>query len=247
VAIHGPRSSWGWQGVSGADFLDYMKQPNLFEAGTLTGYAEFSWTGQSLPGFDGAEVLRGYEVTAGYFRVMDQPMAAGRGFLPGEEHVVVISHGLWQRRFAGRADIVGQTVTLNGTPHTVVGVAGRGFVTYSRYEVLAWVPISPATQWRNSRQYNCYARLARGVAAEQAQQRLDALSRRLAETYPDTNAKYTARLEPFLLQERREARPAMLALVGAVLCLLLIAAANVASLLLARATGQAREMASRWR
>jgi predicted permease len=245
VAIHGPRSSWGWQGVSGADFLDYMKESNLFEAGTLIDYGEFSWTGQTLPGFDGAEVLRGYQVTAGYFRVMDQPMAAGRGFLPGEEHAVVISYGLWQRRFAGRVDIVGQTMTLNGTPHAVVGVAGRGFVTYEHYDVVAWVAVPPDAQWRSSHQYDCYARLAPGVGLQLAQQRLDTLSRRLAEAYPATNAKYTAMVDPFLHDVRQKARPAMLALVGAVLCLLLIAAANVASLLLARATGQAREMAIR--
>ena len=237
--------SRGRDGVSGADFLDYLKEPKLFEAGSLDGYAEFSWTGQSLPGFDGAEVLRGYQVTDGYFRVMDQPMAAGRGFRPGEEQAVVISYGLWQRRFAGRGDVIGQTMTLNGTPHSVVGVAGRGFVTYSHYEVVAWVPFSAATQWRDSRQYSCYARLADGVRLEQAQQRMGALSLRLGEAYPASNAKYAAKVEPFLREQRQEARPAMLALVGAVLCLLLIAAANVASLLLARAAGQAREMAIR--
>lgn len=86
VYVYGWSDSRGRQGVSGEDFMDYVKERNLFEAGTLTGYGEFSWTGQSLPGFDGAEVLRGSVVTSGYFRVMDQPMAAGRGFLPGEEN-----------------------------------------------------------------------------------------------------------------------------------------------------------------
>jgi len=245
VNVYGWREPRGRQGVSGADFLDYLKEPGLFESGSLAGYAEFSWTGQSVPGFDGAEVLRGYLVTADYFRVMDQPMAAGRGFLSGEEHAVVISHALWQRRFGGRSDIIGQALTLDGTPHTVVGVAGRNFQTYDHYEVMAWVPIIPAREWRDSRQFDCYARLAPGVGVEQAQQRLGALSRRLAEAYPAANAKYAAKVEPFLSEVRQEARPAMLALLGAVLCLLLIAAANVASLLLARAAGQAREMAIR--
>jgi predicted permease len=245
VEIHGPRTSWGWKGVSGADFLDYLKEPGLLDSGTLTGYAEFSWTGQSLPGFDGSEVLRGLVVSADYFRVMDHPMVAGRGFGTGERDSVVISHGLWQRRLGGRGDIIGQSLTLNGKPHTVVGVAGRGFLTYESYDVQAWAPISPETQWRDSRQYSCYARLAPGVSLEQARPRLDALSRRLSEAYPATNAKYSAQLEPFLGDMRRKGRPAMLALSGAVLCLLLIAIANVTSLLLARATGQAREMAIR--
>ena len=168
VEIHGPRTSWGWRGVSGADFLDYLKEPGLLDSGTLTGYAEFSWTGQSLPGFDGSEVLRGLVVSADYFRVMDHPMVAGRGFGTGERDSVVISHGLWQRRFGGRGDILGQSLTLNGKPHTVVGVAGRGFLTYESYDVQAWAPISPETQWRDSRQYSCYARLAPGVSLEQA-------------------------------------------------------------------------------
>ena len=245
VTVYGWRDSRGRQGVSGEDFIDYLREPNLFESGTLTGYGEISWTGQSLPGFDGAEVLRGYLVTPDYFRVMDHPMAAGRGFLPGEEKAVVISYGLWQRRFGGRGDVIGQTMLLNGSPHALVGVAGRGFLTYEGYEVVAWVPISPATQWRSSRQYDCYARLAAGATLEQAQERLDVLSRRLAEAYPATNANYRAKVEPFLGEMRREARPALLALVGAVLCLLLIAAANVASLLLARAAAQGREMAIR--
>ncbi|HSB13657.1 MAG TPA: ABC transporter permease [Bryobacteraceae bacterium] len=245
VRVHGPRTSWGWQGVSGADFLDYLEEPGLFQSGTLVGYAEFSWTGQSLPGFDGAEVLRGYVVTADYFRVMDHPMAAGRGFLSGEEHAVVISHALWQRRFAGRGDIIGQAVTINGTSHVVVGVAGRGFLTYGSYEVMAWVPISPDREWRSSRQYSCFARLAPGIGLEQVQQRLDVLNRHLAEAYPATNAKYAAKVEPFLHEVRQEVRPAMLALLAGVLCLLLIVVANVASLLLARAAGQAREMAIR--
>jgi hypothetical protein len=135
VNLHGWRDDRGRQGTSGEDFLDYLKEPSLFESGSLVGYGEFSWTGQSLPGFDGAEVLRGYVVTSDYFRVLDHPMAAGRGFHPDEIQAVVLSYGLWQRRFGGRADIIGQTLTLNRRPHTVVGVAGRGFVTYGSYEV----------------------------------------------------------------------------------------------------------------
>ena len=237
-------------GLSGADFADYQRQPALFEAMTLPSYAEFNWTGQSLPGFDGAEVLRGLIVSADYFRVLDQPMAAGRGFLPGEDQpgrdpVVVIAYGLWQRRFGGRPDIVGQTLTLDGKVRTVVGVAGPRFLTYERYEVTAWVPYFPGTRSRQSRGWDCIARLAPGITLAQAQQRLDTLNLQLAEAYPDSNKGYTARLDPLLKQTRDEARPGLLALIGAVTCLLLIAAANVASLLLARASAQAREMAIR--
>jgi hypothetical protein len=149
----------GWtMGVSSADLADYRREPGLLEAGTLASYAEFSWTGQSLPGFDGSEVLRGLVVTDEYFRVFDQPMALGRGFTADEGRPgassVVISYALWQRRFGGRPDVVGGTVTLDGRLHTVVGVTGPHFLTYERYEVLAWVPLQPSTQRRATARNN---------------------------------------------------------------------------------------------
>jgi predicted permease len=237
-------------GVSGADFADYQSQHGVFEAVALYSYGEFSWTGQSLPGFDGAEVLRGLLVTADYFRVLDQPMAAGRGFRsdegqPGKNQVVVINYGLWQRRFGGRPEIVGQTITLDGVMRTVIGVAGPRFQTYEGYEVVAWVPFTPNVQHRDSRGWDCAARIASGITVTAAQKRLDAFGAQLAEAYPATNQGYTVRLRPLLAQTRDDARPGLLALIGAVVSLMLIAVANVASLLLARATTQAREMAIR--
>jgi putative ABC transport system permease protein len=239
----------GWtMGVSSADLADYRREPGLLDAGTLTSYAEFSWTGQSLPGFDGSEVLRGLVVTDEYFRVFDQPMALGRGFTADEGRLgsnsVVISYGLWQRRFGGRPDIIGGTMTLDGRLHTVVGVTGPRFLPYERYEVLAWVPFQPSTE-RRAHQYDCYARLGRGVSVDQAQRRLDAVSAGLARAFPDSNKDYSVLVKPLLAELHEEARPAFLALVGAVGCLLLIAAANVACLLLARAASEAREMAIR--
>ncbi len=149
-------------GVSYADMLDYVGD-HVVDAATLAGYDEVSWTGQSLPGFDGAEVLRGLSVTPGYFRVFDQPMAPGRGFTAEEGskgHDAVV--------------IVGQTMTLDGKVHTIVGVAGARFVTYERYEVLAWVPFVPALPRHEQRGWGCYARLAPGLSMEQAQHRIDA-------------------------------------------------------------------------
>ena len=237
-------------GVSGADFLDYQGEAGLFESVTLASYAEFSWTGQSLPGFDGAEVLRGLVVTADYFKVFELPMAAGRGFLPGEDQpgpaaATVISHSLWQRRFGGRHDVIGHTITLNGEPRVVVGVAGPKFLAYQSYEVVAWVPFRPSAEWRDSRQYSCFARLARDLTMEGAGRRLDAVASRLAAAFPSTNGGYTVRIEPLLTELRDQTRPALLALAGAVICLLLVASANVAALLLARATSEVREMTIR--
>lgn len=253
VALDGrtPRARWS-VGVSYADMRDYVAD-NLVDAAALVSYGEFSWTGQSLPGFDGAEVLRGLSVTRGYFRVFDQPMALGRGFAaeegqPGHDSVV-IAYALWQRRFAGRADIIGQTMTLNGRLHTIVGVAGARFLTYDSYEVLAWVPFVPTSLRHEERGWTCFARLASGLSIEQARHRIDALTARIAPAIPDRFRDYykgyTVHVKPLLSELHEEARPALLALVAAVVCLLLIAAANVASLLLAKATTEAREMAIR--
>jgi len=240
--------NWHRQGRSGGssiDFRDYRGEAGLFAAAALTGYAEFSWTGQSLPGFDGAEVLRGLVVTADYFRVLDQPMAVGRGFAPGEDQpghdqLAVLSYSLWQRRFGGNPAIIGQSLTLNGKVHTVVGVAGPRFLPFEFYDVQAWVPFSLDTTWRD-----CLARLVPGLTLAQAQQRLDALTTRLAQAYPANYRGYSVTVDPILKETHEQARPAFQALAAAAACLLLIAAANVASLLLARATRQAREISIR--
>jgi predicted permease len=235
-------------GVSPADLADF-KREGLFEAATLTTYGEFSWTGQSLPGFDGSEVLRGLLVSADYFRVLDRPMAAGRGFARGEDErprnqVAVLSYPLWQRRFAGRSDVIGRTITLNGSTVTVVGVAARDFLSFENYDVSVWMPLDGAKWPRNNRAYSV-ARLAPGVTVESADLRLKAVSARLAAAYPATNRNYAAAVEPMFERVHRQVRAPVMALGIAVLCLLAIAAMNVASLLLARATTQSREMAIR--
>jgi putative ABC transport system permease protein len=245
VEIQGLHTRSSYEGVSPADLADYRRESNLLAASTLSAYGEFSWTGQSLPGFDGAEVLRGRLVSSDYFRVFDQPMAAGRGFALDENDVIVLSYNLWQRRFGGQPTAVGATLTFNDRPYTVVGITGPNFQAYEGYEVAVWVPVRLSNGARDSRGQSCYARLAPGITLAQAQQRFDAINLRLQQAYPDTNKAYNARVMPLLKNFQDENRPAMMVLTGAVLCLLLIAAANVASLLLARATAQAREMTIR--
>jgi putative ABC transport system permease protein len=153
---------------------------------------------------------------------------------------VVLSYALWQRRFAANPAVIGQSLTFNGKPLTVVGVAGSRFLPFEFYDVQAWVPYHLDTSWRD-----CFARLPRGLTLPGAQQRLNALTARLAETDPGDYGGYSVTVDPLLQETRDKTRPAFLALVGAAACLLLIAAANVASLLLARTTRQAREISIR--
>lgn len=239
-------------GASYGDLVHYAAD-RAVTAAALVGYTEVTWTGQSVSGFDGAEVLRGLEVTPDYFRVFDHRMALGRGFAREEgmsgHDAVVISHSLWQLRFGGRADIIGQTMTLDGKQHTIVGVAGASFLAYRSYDVLVWLPFVPSATDHADRGWACFARLAPGVSLDEAQSRIDALTSRIAREmagpYRDYYKDYRVIVKPLLADAAKQARPALLALAGAVLCLLLVAAANVASLLLARATTSAREMSIR--
>ena len=195
-------------------------------------------------------------VTASYFRTLHVEASIGRTFLPGEdeaghEHVLLLSHKLWQNRFSGDPAIVGQTVRIDGERYTVIGVMPAKFRLIS-FDAALWTPLIFTPQQmgptgRKDRQLSVLARLKTGVTPEQAQAEMATVAHRLEESYPATNKDWSARtmsLQEFMIQDA-SVRPAMLLLMGAVVFVLLIACTNIANLLIARNSARQRELVIR--
>jgi predicted permease len=247
------KRGWTRDTISPLNFEDWRTQNRSFDA-----ISAYEYDGLVLAGGESPERLVGILASSDFFRVLGVEPALGRGFLPGEDRpgaarVVVISSRLWQRRLGARADALGQPLTLNGEAYTVVGVMPQGFEFPSR-GVDAWVPSLDLARPRSDHFMYSVARLKPSVTLETAQADVDAVARRLAEQYPDTNGNGGVTLVPLHEEVVGKARRGLLLMLGAVALLLLIACVNVANLLLARASGRQKEMAvraalgaSRWR
>jgi predicted permease len=238
-----------------ADFLDLAAQSRSFDE--LAGYLAKAF---HFSGADGAaELVDGAEVTADFFEVFGARAAAGTlraaPGSPGAESRVVLSQGLWEAHFAKDPGIVGRRVRIDGTPRTVVGVvaAGFSFPEDARLWILAEgrVPTAPIPMpgpieaERRLQYFEAVGRLRDGVPIGRAQQEASTIAARLEQEFPDTNAQRGIRLLTLLEETVGPSRAPLLALLGAVALLLLVACANLAALLLSRAAGRQREVSIR--
>jgi putative ABC transport system permease protein len=232
--------------ASWPNFVDWRAQNQVFQAMAGVRDQKFNLTGAGEP-----EELQGAIVSANFFELMRSYPERGRGFSSDEEQggrdlVVVISHNLWLRRLGGDPNIVGQSLRLDGQNHQIVGVMPAGFQFPNKAEL--WKPLVADAQVREDRGnfwLPVIGRLKPGVTLKQAQAEMEGITRRLEQQYPDTNSGFGVNV--VLMQEQLvgRVRPALWVVLGAVVCVLLIACANVANLLLARGSSRQKEIALR--
>jgi putative ABC transport system permease protein len=217
-------------------------------SGSFQSMAAFSQVPMNLIGGGDNEQVTGLKVTADFFQVLGTPPLLGRVFRRGEydrnaPRQVVLSYGAWKRRFGGRADVIGQRISIDVSHHEIIGVMPPGF-GFPTVQAELYVPLA-VTNLRNGRNFSVVARLRSGVTLGAAKAEIAAIAAHTATEDPLLNAGWSATVVPLLDQTVGAIRPVLLVLFAAVALVLLIACANVANLLLMRSVHRTREIGVR--
>lgn len=235
--------------TSTASFLDFQKQNASFDQTALWAGWAFNLTGNGAP-----ELVDSTRVSWNYFDVLGAKPLLGRTFAadedqPGSGHVAILAEGLWKSRYGGDRNIIGRTITIEAEPYTVVGVMPTTFQFPLRGVANIWTPLAMTDEQRANRAgsfLSAFGRLKRGVTREQAQAESRTIFSGLEKQFPQTNTNLTLLVDPMAEEvARKEGAPEVLICFAIVGLILLIACANVANLMLTRATGRAKEFGIR--
>jgi macrolide transport system ATP-binding/permease protein len=238
-----PRSNLSYE-----DYKDWKRMNKSFSSLEVYTGAAFLLRSPS-----GAEPVGGSRVSDGFFSTLGVHMILGRGFLPGEDNpgkpkIVILPYGTWLKRFGGKRDAVGQSVSLSGANYTIVGVLPREFEFAPRGNAEFWVPLldpSGCEKRRSCHNLDGIGRLRDGVTSQAALDDLKAIAKQLEKLYPGSNHDQGASVKPLSEQIIGNVRPVLLLLLCGAGLLLVIACINVASLLLVRSESRRREIAVR--
>jgi macrolide transport system ATP-binding/permease protein len=241
-------AAFGRANLSYQDYLDWKRMNKVFASLDV-----YTGTGYLLRTPTGTEPVPAARVSDGFFKTLGVTPILGRDFYAGEDQpkapkAVILSYSAWQRRFDGRKDVIGETVSLSGVPMTVVGVLPATFHFAPRGNAEIWAALQaddPCNQRRSCHSLNGIARLKDGVTVEAAQADATTIATQLEKQYPDSNRGQGASVTTLEEAVVGNVRPILLALLGGAALLLLIACVNVSSLLLVRSESRKREMAVR--